>query len=63
MNSKNQVQQLNHINQSNIKNQINQMETSPYSRASSKMIVYYNLDREFEIDPEIAADMAMIIQS
>lgn len=63
MNSINQVQQLNHINQSNIKNQINQMETSPYSRASSKMIVYYNLDREFEIDPEIAADMAMIIQS
>lgn len=46
-NSINQVQQLNQINQANIKNQINQMETSPYSRASSKMIVYYNLDREF----------------
>lgn len=38
-NSQNQVQQLNHINQANIKNQINQMETSPYSRASSKITV------------------------
>lgn len=46
-NTINQVQQLNQLNQANIKNQINQMETSPYSRASSKMIVYYNLDREF----------------